>query len=466
MRIDDCGTGRFEQGHDLVVISDVHLHEGTPGSTVQALVRLFNRLAEEKSPEHPRFRVVLAGDFFDFPLVASMPSPGEVGFEVSERERRFGLEATGEKTAWKIHCLSRRHPELFTAMARFIENGNEMVFIPGNHDEELLLPEVQTHLQRLLGKGPEAGDSDDVDPCRGSVRFTPWFYHEPGFIFVEHGHFYDNDNVPLTPLRPCPLPANARIHHPLGSLVTRYLLTLLKGYDFQGDSDQTPWPLLVKVIRSCGVRAPLTIYRYYVMAARVLRMTGAKMRSRLAQGGTSLEEAAEGLRVKSRHLKKLLCLTAEPTTNSFRKTMGRLYLDRSAAFAFFLITVLFVMMQLVRGGTSGLWLPLVALGVLLFTMRSGNLFGNKTGPVCREAAAKIQEILDTPCVVMGHAHRAEKLQMTAPDGRAWTYVNTGSFSEPGPGRGDECPYLMVRRGRGHNNPLTTGSIDLHGHANT
>ena len=370
---------------------------------------------------------------------------------MSEKERLFGPDASGEKTAWKIDGLVRAHPGLFTAMARFIKDGNEMVFVPGNHDEELLLPEVQTHLQRLLGAGPDTEDGSSVNTCRARcpVRFTPWFYHEPGFIFVEHGHFYDNDNVPLTPLRPCPLPEDARIEHPLGSLVTRYLLTLLKkDYNFQGDSDQTPWPLLVKVIRSYGVRAPVTIYRYYAMAARVLRLTGNKMRSRWVQGGTSLEEAAEGLRVKSRHLKQLLRLTAEPTTNSLRKTMGRLYLDRSVAFAFLLITVVFLMLQLVRGSSSGLWLPFVAFGILLFTMRSGNLFGNRTGPVCREAATRIQEILGTPCVVMGHAHRAEKLQMTAPDGRTWTYVNTGSFSESGPNGDNGCPYLVVSRSSG------------------
>ena len=101
-------------------------------------------------------------------------------------------------------------------MSHFLARGNDIVFVPGNHDEEVILPEVQHHLRSRLAAVP--GEAEPAEE-RGRILFTPWFYYEPGFAYVEHGHFYDRDNVPPDPLRSCPLPDGSKVVLPLGALV-------------------------------------------------------------------------------------------------------------------------------------------------------------------------------------------------------------------------------------------------------
>lgn len=417
--------------HDLVVISDVHLHTGTPSEVVEVLCRTLLCLPDpDTTALHPR-RVVLAGDFFDLSMVQEVPGPLEASFPVTPGERRFGLDADGEKTAWKIDRIFRKHPHLATAMACFVAQGNDLVFVPGNHDEEVLLPEVQEHLRRRLHAAQgsvEPGGARRAGP-RGRVLFTPWFYYEPGFAYVEHGHFYDRDNAPHAPLRPCPLPAGSSAALPLGALVTRYLLSVLPGYDARGDADRTPWPLLLKVIRGHGFRAPAIIYRYYAMAARVLRATREPDRAGAPVPAENPRRFAAHTGVSPEQMERLLPLVAAPTTRSLRSTVARLYLDRSAAFVLFVAVTLLFLPRLLAGSPWGLGLPAATLGILLFSIRKGNLYGEKTGPACRQAAETIREVLDVPCVVMGHVHRRETVVRAAPGDRQWTYINTGAFSE-------------------------------------
>lgn len=417
--------------HDLVVISDVHLHTGTPPQVAEVLCRTFLCLSGPDRPATLPCRVVLAGDFFDLSMVQEVPDPPEASFPVTPGERRFGLDADGEKTVWKIDRIFRKHPYLAPAMARFVAQGNDLVFVPGNHDEEVLLPEVQEHLRRRLqaSQGSVEPAGTERDGPGGRVLFTPWFYYEPGFAYVEHGHFYDRDNTPHAPLRPCPLPAGSSAALPLGALVTRYLLSVLPGYDARGDADRTPWPLLLKVIRSHGLRAPAIIYRYYAMAARVLRTTRDPDRAGAPVPVETRRRFAARSGLSSEQLERLLPLVAAPTTRSLRSTVARLYLDRSAAFALFVAVTLLFLPRLLAGSSWGLGLPVATLGLLLFSIRKGNVYGEKTGPACRQAAERIQEVLDVPCVIMGHAHRRETVLRESQDGRQRRYINTGSFSE-------------------------------------
>ena len=435
--------------HDLVVISDVHLHTGTPSEVVEVLCRTLLCLPDpDTTALHPR-RVVLAGDFFDLSMVQEVPDPPEASFPVTPGERRFGLHGDGEKTVWKIERIFQKHPQLAPAMSGLLSTGNDLVFLPGNHDEEVLLPEVQEHLRKRLQAAQgtvEPGQTEHAG--RGRILFTPWFYYESGFAYVEHGHFYDRDNAPPAPLRPCPLPAGSSATLPLGALVARYLLSGLSDYDSRGDADRTPWPLLLKVIRGHGLRAPAIIYRYYAMAARVLREARARDRGTEPLPAETPRTFAARSGLSSEQLERLLPLVASPTTRSLRSTVARLYLDRSAAFALFVAVTLLFLPRLLAGSSWGLGLPVATLGLLLFSIRKGNVYGDKTGPACRQAAERIQEVLDVPCVIMGHSHRREDVVRESQDGRQRRYINTGPFSESVLDDPDGPPDCAVIR-RGH-----------------
>ena len=436
--------------HELLILSDLHLHSRTPAKTVQVLTGLLSRAAEASSRTGRPCRAVLAGDFFDFPMIAEVPEPGVAPFEVSAREKRFGLDPTGKKTAWKVEFLSRLHPGLFRALSRFLAAGNDLVFLPGNHDEETLLPEVQECLRDLLQNRPAGGRQTRgaAAAAAGTLTFSPWFHYEPGRVYVEHGHFYDVDNVPQPPVRRSPLPPASSLEQPLGALMARHLLSALPWYDSRGDSNRTPWPLLMKVLRTCGPRAPLTIYRYYAAAARILAISRERRRRRNQERDNTLAELAADLGVCPGKLQELLAHTAKPTLLSCGATLRRLYLDRSAAFAVFLVSSLSALPLAGAGRSWPFVFPALALLVLLFTVRKGNRFGHRTAVQCREAAQRIQRTLSVPCVVMGHAHGAEKIQGALPDGTTWCYANAGSFDDPGPGHSARHPFVVLRGSTG------------------
>lgn len=446
MKPDGNRTRSGKESPDLIVLSDVHLHEDTPESTVGALIRLLDHYTGTSSPDGRGRCMVTAGDFFDFSMVTAVPDACEVPFSISRRERRYGLDSCGEKAAWKIEYLAGKYREIFLSMARFVAAGNRMVFLPGNHDEELLFPEVQDRLRSLLGVPRDGPESRPGPGVTGSIDFSPWFYLEPDRVYVEHGHFYDSDGVPLSPVRPCPLPPGSAIEMTLGTMITRYLLTLLRGYDFHGDSDMTPWPLFVKVVRTFGTRAPRTIFRYYAMAARVLMSIRERKRKGSPAPALSREQYAQDLGVSKKQLEGLLSATSAPTTDSLRDTGDRLYLLRSLSFAVFVVTTLFLLPQAFRGFSWSLLLPFVPLAVLLFSMRNGNLFGNQLDPAFRDVSRSIQQTLDVPFVLMGHTHRCEARVMESPNGTPRVYINLGAFNLSWKKEEKGHPFLYLERG--------------------
>jgi UDP-2,3-diacylglucosamine pyrophosphatase LpxH len=54
------------------------------------------------------------------------------------------------------------------------------------------------------------------------IEFCPWFYHEPGLLWVEHGHQYDGMNSFDYFLHPY-LPRSSELMLPAGSFFVRYL---------------------------------------------------------------------------------------------------------------------------------------------------------------------------------------------------------------------------------------------------
>ena len=110
--------------------------------------------------------------------------------------------------------------------------------VVGNHDVELLAPEVAAELMRQLA---EAGAG-----ARALERITvvPWFVYLPGVAWIEHGHIYDEgcsfefnlapmdpkdgnlifnaDYAPFVPRHPSPTRSHGMSRGALGSCSTRW----------------------------------------------------------------------------------------------------------------------------------------------------------------------------------------------------------------------------------------------------
>lgn len=228
----------------VVILSDLHLGPGRDPQTGRwsrledffydrELAAFLDHLRARGRAEGP-VRLILNGDVFDFLLVTEVPDPTEahgLGLTLHRAERKFGLRATEAGSVWKLARIVEGHPRVFDALGALVAEGAELVVLPGNHDPEVFFPAVQRALtDAIVGRavGAERGRAE----LEGRIRFTPWFWYEPGRLFVEHGHQYDDSSVlsnllfPLEPGRPKGAPAQVDL--PVSSLFVRYLHNTLK----------------------------------------------------------------------------------------------------------------------------------------------------------------------------------------------------------------------------------------------
>ncbi len=219
-----------EEPRYLLIVSDLHLSEGWDDRTKRlsrhedfyfdtSFARFLATHAEQATQHGHRLRLIIPGDLVDFLQVTTVPPGDSVdGAPITDRDHRFGLGTSPGHTCWKLRRIISGHWIFFDALARFVAEGHEIVVLPGNHDIEWVIPRVQaTFVSELTARFPAAGKGGIGE----RVRFLPWFYLEPGLIYVEHGHQYDALNSFDYFLHPY-LP-DGRIDLPAGSFFVRYL---------------------------------------------------------------------------------------------------------------------------------------------------------------------------------------------------------------------------------------------------
>ncbi len=230
---------------DVVILSDLHWGEGRDPDTGRAsrledffydleLAEFLDHQCQRVATAGRPLRLILAGDVFDFLLVGSVPdavTARRLGIRIRRQERKFGLRATEPGSIWKLDRIVRGHPVLFDALGQLLAAGHEIVVLPGNHDPELFFEGVRERLRHHLVERAGAAGGDTAD-CAARVRFEPWFHYEPGRLFVEHGHQYEESSVLRRLLAPLWL-GRARsfspeLDLPVGSLLVRYLHNGLK----------------------------------------------------------------------------------------------------------------------------------------------------------------------------------------------------------------------------------------------
>jgi UDP-2,3-diacylglucosamine pyrophosphatase LpxH len=226
---------------DLVIISDLHLSEGRHPVTKkfnlnedfffdEEFGRFLIFLEDESKRRGRGWRLIIAGDMIDFLQVTTVPKPEEVDFEISEREKKFGLGTEEVKTVWKLKRVMDGHWRFFQSLANFLNQEHRVVIIPGNHDVEFVYEQVQTAFRSLLST--YLTEQPVAKNLGANVEFFPWFYYESGLVFVEHGHQYDALNsfdFFLCPFRT--VHGKTMIDLPSGSFFVRYLFNRVEKID-------------------------------------------------------------------------------------------------------------------------------------------------------------------------------------------------------------------------------------------
>ncbi len=247
----------------LLIVSDLHLSSGWDENSKrlslnedfffdQSFQRFLDFYIGEGTRKKCRIDLIIAGDFVDLLQITDTkdergnPLKKLEGEDVTQSELEYGLGTSPKKSCWKLKKLMKGHTIFFQELAKFLLADHRVIIVPGNHDIEFALPEVQACLrEELLGFLPEeeaTGPAWEAEPERRldkeeaqilisrNLSFRPWFYYKPDLLFVEHGHQYDSLNsfdYFLSPLTPADA-TEKFIYLPVGSFFVRYLFNKLE----------------------------------------------------------------------------------------------------------------------------------------------------------------------------------------------------------------------------------------------
>jgi UDP-2,3-diacylglucosamine pyrophosphatase LpxH len=387
-----------ENEYNLIVISDLHLSEGRNRITKryslnedfffdESFCRFLRYLDQEGHKHQKKFKLIIAGDMIDFLQVISLPEPGEVDFDISDRERVFGLGTEAVKTVWKLKQIMEGHWRFFQGLANFLNNGHKVVIIPGNHDIEFVYEQVQNtfknELPNYLTEVPK------VKNIETNLEFTPWFYYEDSLIYVEHGHQYDSLNsfdFFLCPFRT--IDSKTVIDLPSGSFFVRYFFNRIEKIDPFADNIK-----------------PVTKYIYWALRHRIFSSGFIGIVWNYA---IFLLEA----------IKKWKPLS-DPEKNQLSQKQNHLIKLEAQRYGLPEDKLHFI---------KSLWIPSSISNDPLFKVLWKFLSYEKPG-LHLKMAKKIQGILGVNYIIFGHTHAPDLRGLPSDRERMSEYVNSGTWTK-------------------------------------
>lgn len=446
--------------HDIVVVSDLHLGRGKNPNTgrfheLEAFFydedfRSFCQwLVDDAHKRNADLRLIINGDGFDLLRIDRPPQTPEATFV----ERQFGPFMTPDRAARDMCEILDGHPGFVDGLARVLSAGHEIVILPGNHDLEIQWPAVRRQIERaILDRVREQMTSErEVSDANARLRFPPWFWYEPGRVWIEHGCQYDPENA-FTYLLRGALPEHERevleaeYDMPLGNFFQRYLFNGFGSITFMVPSTRAH----MRYAKWLLANSPHLISRVVLSHARfwpqvIRRIAHSQKRARAVY--------------RAAHEKALLELAARPEAGALGdkllaidalKERGASVVEAISTLTRQALRVLLVVIML-AGLVFGLWFAgfhaiaqlkggFMAKAMLFMVLDFGFLVAailglgwglfrtpRESSSPLRRAAQKIVDILDVPVVSFGHTHDEVLWRLRRPSGgRAW-YYNTGTW---------------------------------------
>jgi len=178
----------------VYLISDLHLGPGRDTVTGQ-----WNALEDFQADEafcafldyvtatsKAPVELLIAGDFIDYPQI--LP-------ELSQTSPTNELGASEEESVERTHvvlgqcpALASGHPLVFARLRRFMEDGHSVTIMAGNHDIDLLWPEVWRLIFEAVYPPGAAGE------LQREAFSRSYGAADHGRVYVEHGHESDIQN--------------------------------------------------------------------------------------------------------------------------------------------------------------------------------------------------------------------------------------------------------------------------------
>jgi UDP-2,3-diacylglucosamine pyrophosphatase LpxH len=179
----------------VYLISDLHLGPGRDAATGawdpledfkvdSAFEAFLDRVSAEAGTDTTE--LIIAGDFIDYPQIlpdlaftSPLSTRGATQAESAERTR----VVLGQRPD-----VASGHPAVFARLRRFMEDGHSVTFLAGNHDIDLLWPEVWDLIFDAIYP-PGAAGTLRRESYSLTIGTAP-----RGRVYVEHGHERDPEN--------------------------------------------------------------------------------------------------------------------------------------------------------------------------------------------------------------------------------------------------------------------------------
>jgi len=423
-------------GNKYLVLSDLHLCEVEDHADGWKWYKHSRYLFDEDFAEllneflagadgAERLILILNGDIVDFDLVTSVPELPP--WPVSRSERRRGLDATEEKSAWKLERVLSQHPRFVEALARFRAGGREIVYVMGNHDREFHFPRVQDVLNRRLR---QAAETTGASMPQEAIRYEPWFYFVRGEIYAEHGQQYDYYSSFHSLLAPLEVSRKQEvIALPMGNLSNRYLMSSMGFFNpHAGDFILNLFAYVAHWLRHYAWSRRSLFWNWFFGSLVVMRKLYRRRRlfhRRPPDYDRLLEETVRRSGLDAQTVAALDNLSRRPITNRFYRIIREFWLDRVLIGA------------VMAGGTLALalvpiplWIklmvPLTGFPLLFFIYeylaRGGSIF--TTEKEIPKFARRVAEMLPVKIVTFGHTHVPRLLPLS----RGVCFAETGSWA--------------------------------------
>jgi UDP-2,3-diacylglucosamine pyrophosphatase LpxH len=421
------------------------------------LSSMLDHYREQADPERP-WTLVIAGDLVDFVGMSIAPVSGqELETPLTAEERSHGLGGARDHALYKMRAAASRHDLVFKKLADFVLAGHSLVLVRGNHDVDFYWETARSaFVQALVDRAAHALGPDGARAqFEARVEFRHWFYYVENFLYVEHGHQYDETCAhahwlsPLSPRDP------SRIEYSFSDILMRYIVRPTPGLSTEGHDDKTILYYL-RLAFSMGIGGAARLgYRYGraigAMFAQWREHASERVSEVRAEHERHMREIGERLRISTEKMCALYALGARPVNMRPFAIMRTLFVDLAATAA---LSGVLLLALLISGLLPIGWLAAIAAAMvfgLVMWHRSSRVFDPPSA--LKRGAERIAQLLPTRFVVMGHTHAATM----EPTSNGATYVNLGGWAvddldveheaaleAPSDDRRAPCTHLVIR----------------------
>nr|WP_255216625.1 metallophosphoesterase [Pseudenhygromyxa sp. WMMC2535] len=412
-------------------MSDLHLGSHLKPRTRGEFVHLATRL-EESLPQfldhyarEGPWQLVVNGDFIDFWNI-EIGDPGDDPEQVAVQRLDAVLDA---------------YPRVEDALCSFLEEGNSIIFVVGNHDAELLYPAVREALAGRLEGAPTEQGSREITSTgvanleevgAGSVRFVSWFLRDGG-AWIEHGHFFDpacSTHAQLSPTR------GGRLVKSVAEVATRRFTNRMPEIDYDAADKFTTMDYLRWAIARGWRFMVRVLFLYLRMVGSMLALwasSGRVDKAGRAAHDARLEKIAQNAGLQMGALTTLQSMAPPPSSASVGGVLSVTALDLALSVLgpTLLTPLIFFALDWSVFLGLGLGLGVGALAALGVKRRRSP---RNIARDMLEVASSVGEVTGTRIVLMGHSHRGSLERR----GQV-VYGNSGSWLDGS--------HLVVRRAR-------------------